>query len=137
MDPKLANFENPALRGMHPSPLDQLTLRLSPASSRHSNSPHISLEAKDQKIHSTIDQSNSEQSEDEDIDVVKSAFQPIKTINLVQEVQHPDSTVQDVKEPIRCELKAPSSRKSLSVSPKSPATKIHTGSAQKAVWRPY
>ncbi|GLV34613.1 runt [Carabus blaptoides fortunei] len=145
MDPtKLAAFENPALRGLPASPLDQLTLRLSPASSRHSSSPQVNMtcpeETKDQRIHSTIDHSNSEQSEDEDIDVVKSAFQPIKPSTLLaQEVQHPDSTVQDKEPVIRCELKAPPAMMKKSLK-SSATTKLHSSpaiSTHKAVWRPY
>lgn len=134
------------IRNVPPSPIEQLSLRLSPASSRHSSSPHTNAtsDGREQRIHSTLDQSNSEHSDDEDIDVVKSAFQPIKSTSTVPEVQHPDSTVQD-KEPFitKCELKAPTIKKSLtSISPaKSPtSTKLHTAptiSTQKAVWRPY
>lgn len=121
------------------NPLDQLSLRISPMSN-NSRSPT----AQETKIHSTVDQSTSENSDDEDIDVVKSAFAPIKQASLLlQEIQHPDSTVQD-KELKRNELKAPSSR-SISVrnltAPKSPNTKlIHSAptiSATKTVWRPY
>lgn len=139
-------FDNPSIRSIPPSPMEQLSLHLSPASSRHSSSPQMisgSMDTRDQRIHSTLDHSNSEQSEDEDIDVVKSAFQPIKSISTIPEVQHPDSTVQD-KEIIvtKCELKAPTIKKSLSLlSSKSPtSTRLHnstTISAQKAVWRPY
>lgn len=134
-------YDNATLRSIPPSPMEQLSLRLSPASSRHSSSPQVNIgtESREQRIHSTLDQSNSEHSEDEDIDVVKSAFQPIKPSSTLPEVQHPDSTVQD-KEPIitKCELKAPTIKKSLS-SPKSPSsTKLHNSSStQKAVWRPY
>lgn len=99
-----------------PNPMEQLSLRLSPASTD-----------KEQTIHST----NSENSDDEDIDVVKSAFVPIKPASvMLQEVQvHPDSTVE---EPVKtkCELKAPTSRKT-----SSPPTKL--GGGNKTVWRPY
>nr|CAH7745237.1 unnamed protein product [Callosobruchus chinensis] len=113
--------------------------RISPVSSI---SPQLSTSAQETRIHSTVDQSSSasEHSDDEDIDVVKSAFVPIKPANvLLQEVQHPDSTVQD-KEPsvkTKCELKAPSSRSIRNLTT-SPSTKLHTtGSATKSVWRPY
>lgn len=94
------------------------------------------------KIHSTVDQSNSEDSDDEDIDVVKSAFQPIKPASaILQEIQHPDSTVQDKEPTPKCDLKAVSSRKTvLHSSPKSPSTRLHTSpqiNATKSVWRPY
>ncbi|RZC40671.1 Runt domain containing protein [Asbolus verrucosus] len=116
-------------------PLEQLNLRISPVS--NSQSPT----AQETKIHSTVDQSTSENSDDEDIDVVKSAFVPIKPASLVlQEIQHPDSTVQD-KELKKNELKAPSSRNIKAMTEqKSPSTKIHSPpaiSVAKSVWRPY
>lgn len=99
--------------------MDQLSLRLSPSSTD-----------KEQTIHST----NSENSDDEDIDVVKSAFVPIKPASvMLQEVQqHPDSTVEEPVK-VKCELKAPSSRKSTSPS----ATRLNNSNSNKAVWRPY
>lgn len=129
-----------------PNPLEQLSVRVSPVCNSQGNSPQpqLPLNAQETRIHSTVDQSSaSEHSDDEDIDVVKSAFVPIKPANvLLQEIQHPDSTVQD-KEPrkVKCELKAPSSRtiKNLSLSPES-NTKIRSSpipSANKSVWRPY
>lgn len=132
------------LRTLPPSPLEQLSIKLSPTSTRTA-SPQISSLRRNHespKIHSTVDQSNSENSDDEDIDVVKSAFQPIKPASvLLQEVQHPDSTVQDKEPTKKCELKAPSLKKSAGLSPKSPsATRIHTSpqiNATKSVWRPY
>lgn len=96
----------------------------------------------DTRIHSTVDQSNSELSEDEDIDVVRSAFVPIKPANvLLQEVQHPDSTVQD-KELPRSELKAPSSKsiRQIIESKSTNNTKLQTSPTinnKKNVWRPY
>ncbi|CAH1996581.1 unnamed protein product [Acanthoscelides obtectus] len=126
-----------ALRPMVSTSSEQ---RLSPIS--NSDSPQLSSSAQETRIHSTVDQSSSasEHSDDEDIDVVKSAFVPIKPANvLLQEFQHPDSTVQD-KEPSvksKCELKAPSSRSIRNVTT-SPNTKLHTsGSTTKSVWRPY
>ncbi|KAL3274642.1 hypothetical protein HHI36_016022 [Cryptolaemus montrouzieri] len=139
--PKLP-FDPFQLRPIPPSPMEQLSLRLSPMSSSLSISPQPSTVAQETKIHSTVDQSNSESSDEEDIDVVKSAFVPIKPANiLLQEIQHPDSTVQDKEPSRRNELKAPSS-KSLKqiVSPKSPNTKIQTSptiNVTKSVWRPY
>ncbi|XP_017771016.1 PREDICTED: segmentation protein Runt [Nicrophorus vespilloides] len=102
-------------------PMEQLSLRLSsPVSNTQSISPN--------RLNSTLDQSTSEQSEDEDIDVVKSAFQPIKPASIVlQEIQHPDSTVKE--EPLdKMELKAPSSRKLTTLSNSKPPSKV---------WRPY
>lgn len=134
------------LRPPLPNPLEQLSVRVSPVCNSQGNSPQpqLPLNAQETRIHSTVDQSSaSEHSDDEDIDVVRSAFIPIKPANvLLQEIQHPDSTVQD-KEPrkVKCELKAPSSRtiKNLSLSPES-NTKIRSSpipSANKSVWRPY
>ncbi|KAJ8984349.1 hypothetical protein NQ317_012570 [Molorchus minor] len=109
-----------------------------------SSSPQNPL-AQETRIHSTVDQSSaSEQSDDEDIDVVKSAFVPIKPASvLLQEVQHPDSTVQD-KDTVKTksDLKAPSLRtiKNQPVSPSLSNTKItHSSpiSTSKSVWRPY
>lgn len=120
-------------------PMEQLSLRLSPVSNTQSLSPQQNL-THDSRINSTVDQSNSENEEEEEdeIDVVKSAFHPIKAASLLlQEIQHPDSTVKE--EPIKkCELKAPSSKKITTISSqKSPGTKIHTTSTTKNVWRPY
>lgn len=121
------------LRPPLPNPLEQLSLTVSPVCNSEGS-----------RIHSTVDQSSaSDNSDDEDIDVVRSAFIPIKPANvLLQEFQHPDSTVQD-NEPgkVKCDLKAPSSRtiKNLSLSPEA-NTKIQTSpvpSATKSVWRPY
>lgn len=121
------------------STMEQLSLRLSPISNTQSLSPQQNL-THDSRINSTVDQSNSENEieEDEDeIDVVKSAFHPIKAASLLlQEIQHPDSTVKE--EPIKkCELKAISSKKITIVNQKSPGTKLHTTTTTKNVWRPY
>ncbi|KAK5641391.1 hypothetical protein RI129_009938 [Pyrocoelia pectoralis] len=142
--PKVPPFENFHIRTLPPSPLEQLSIKLSPTSTNRTVSPQMNRIKNIQgspKIHSTIDHnSNSENSDDEDIDVVKSAFQPIKPANiLLQEIQHPDSTVQDKEPTKKCELKSPTSRKPLS--PKSPSTtNIHTPpqiNVTKNVWRPY
>ncbi|KAF5270175.1 hypothetical protein FQR65_LT05655 [Abscondita terminalis] len=141
--PNVPSFQH--IRTLPPSPLEQLSIKLSPTSTNRTVSPQINRIRNIQdspKIHSTMDQSNSDNSDEEDIDVVKSAFQPIKSASvLLQEIQHPDSTVED-KEPSRkCELKSPSSRKNSSLSPKSPnTTKLRTSpqiNATKSVWRPY
>lgn len=132
------------LRPAMPNPLDQLSLRVSPICNSQGSSPQPQslLNAQETRIHSTMDQSSaSEHSDDEDIDVVKSAFMPIKPANvLLQEIQQPDSTVQEPTK-VKCELKAPSSRtiKSLAVSPET-NTKIRgssIASTNKSVWRPY
>lgn len=97
----------------------------------------------DPRIHSTVEQSD--QSDDEDIDVVKSAFVPIKPASvLLKEIQqqHPDSTVQDKdtikqQEHNKCDLKAPSSKSIKNMC--SPNTKLHSPQTNntKSVWRPY
>lgn len=139
----------------HPSKLTPSTpshvnsSRLSPASSPpSSSSPQSSMHSVKMSI--TIDvqstHDESEDSDDEQIDVVKSAFVPIlrpspKHTHSV--VGIPDSTVHEpIVERTRCELKAPSSRKPLHetapTGPRSPETKIKSPiSAQKTVWRPY
>ncbi|KAJ8934622.1 hypothetical protein NQ314_013256 [Rhamnusium bicolor] len=141
---KMPSFEV-NLRPVLPNPMEQLSMRLSPVSNSQSVSPQLSVNAQETMIHSTVDQSSaSEQSDDEDIDVVRSAFAPIKPASvLLQEIQHPDSTVQD-REPakVKSELKAPSSRtiRNTISSSRSPTTKIHsppTINTTKTVWRPY
>ena len=125
-------LNEPSLLRPSLGPMDQLSLRISPVS--NSQSPT----AQETKIHSTVDQSTSENSDDEDIDVVKSAFVPIKPGTLIlQEVQHPDSTVQD-KELKKSELKAPSA-KSIKSLVEEKSTKIHGQdiTAAKSVRRPY
>ncbi|XP_044759304.1 segmentation protein Runt [Coccinella septempunctata] len=133
------NLEPLQFRSVPPSPMEQLSLRLSPMSSTLSVSPQPSNVQQETRIHSTVDQSTSEPSDDEDIDVVKSAFVPIKPANvMLQEIQHPDSTVQD-KELPRNELKAPSSRTVRQlIEAKSPtSTKLQSSPTIKNVWRPY
>lgn len=132
---------------LHPtttSTIPSTDSRLSPASSRPSSSspPSQNNINSSIEINSTMDHS-SDDSDDEQIDVVKSAFEPVTKIEIA------DSTVQDkpiIVEQIpirqRCELKAPSSRKPVHetapTGPKSPETKIKTVKpAQKSVWRPY
>lgn len=109
--------------------------RISPTVTNQKTSS-LSQSPQEKKVHSTMDTDRS--SDDEDIDVVKSAFVPIKPANLLlQEAQHPDSTVQD-KESVKlesitnCQLKhtrplteqSPNRTKILRASPKN-------------VWRPY
>ncbi|CAG9767089.1 unnamed protein product [Ceutorhynchus assimilis] len=109
------------------SPMDQLSMTMS-----------------QQPVHSTVDQSSTDQSDEEDIDVVKSAFVPIKPASLLlQESQDPDSTVQD-KEPlvkVKSELKAPSAKslKILSTDDSPNRTRILSPPVNntKSVWRPY
>lgn len=137
-----------------PSSENLSSSRLSPASSRpSSSSPPSSAHSISIKMNSSIEiGSNHEQSEDdsddEQIDVVKSAFVPILRPTISNPIVNiPDSTVQDKPiEPARqrCELKAPSSRKPVHqsavavVGPRSPETKLKSpGNTHKSVWRPY
>lgn len=126
------------------------TSRLSPTSSRpSSSSPPSSAHSDPIKMHISIDMNESEDSDDEQIDVVKSAFVPILRPNpAVQSIVGvADSTTVtdqvDASIPrVRCDLKAPSSRKPVHetapTGPRSPETKIKSPiSAQKTVWRPY
>lgn len=137
--------------------------RLSPASSRNSSSPN-NHSTPNHKINSSIElnsthehssHSSSDDSDDEQIDVVKSAFVPILRPSLTATItttNTPDSTVKensplrDVPMKIKCELKAPSSKKlllheraNLEIS-RSPDTKLKSPTIlqqNKTVWRPY
>jgi hypothetical protein len=139
--------------------------RLSPASSRNSTSspPSNSQLTPNHKINSSIElnstndhssHSSSEDSEDEHIDVVKSAFVPILRPTITATItttNTPDSTVKEqsplreIPIKIKCELKAPSSKKLLLhekalEGPRSPDTKIKSPTItqqHKTVWRPY
>lgn len=144
--------------------------RLSPASSRNSTSspPSNSQSTPNHKINSSIElnstndhsshHSSSEDSDDEQIDVVKSAFVPILRPTITATITTtttPDSTVKEhsplreIPIKIKCELKAPSSRKlnlHEKTSPEgfrtSPDTKLLKSPTaitqqQKTVWRPY
>lgn len=125
---------------------DQLSSsRLSPISSQRSSSSRPSSVHSDPnssiKLNNSIE---SEESDDEQIDVVESTFVPILRPNLTAGLA--DSTVSD-RDPYpilraRCELKAPSALKptheKASIGSQSPETKIKSPiSTQKAVWRPY
>lgn len=124
------------------------TSRLSPTSSRpSSSSPPSSAHSDPIKINISMEINESEESDDEQIDVVKSAFVPILRPMAQSIVGVADSTtvndqVDATNQKARCELKAPSSRKSMHetapTGPRSPETKIKSPiSAQKTVWRPY
>lgn len=134
--------------------LPSTELRLSPVSSRPSSSSppsttsiNIKINNVSMEINSSHDQS-SEDSDDEQIDVVKSAFIPILRPNIIPaQIEMADSTVQDkpivrMTTPVprqRCELKAPSSKKPSHDIGTSTETKLKapTISQQKTVWRPY
>ena len=121
--------------------------RLSPASSRNSTSSPPSSTPQ-QKINNSIElnstnEHSSDESDEEQIDVVKSAFVPI----LRPPVAHIEITVkaENVEPKTRCELKAPSSKKlntheTAPTGPKSPDTKLKSPvikQERKTVWRPY
>lgn len=138
-----SDFQKSSLGNIHPksvSPTEQLSLRLSPLSTTQSLSPQQNLIIHDSKINSTIDQSNSDAEDDFEIDVVKSAFHPIKASSLLkQEIQDPDSTITDDSSQTtrtRNEFKAASTKKLSVISQRSPDTKIQT-TTTKNVWRPY
>lgn len=161
-----------SLRPSHPITPTQLpeqqqinNARLSPASSRNSSSPPNNQSTPNHNINSSIElnsthehssHSSSEDSDDEQIDVVKSAFVPILRPSLTATItttNTPDSTVKEqspsreIPQKIKCELKAPSSKKLLlherqtqdgSHSPNTKITKSPTITQQhKTVWRPY
>lgn len=128
------------------------TSRLSPASSRPSSSSPPSSQHSITitiKHNESVDVAESDDSDDEQIDVVKSAFVPILRPNPSAHsiVGIADSTtINDQMDSsptrTRCDLKAPSSRKPVHetapVGPRSPETKIKSPiSTQKTVWRPY
>lgn len=160
-----------SLRPSHPIVPAQLaeqqqinSARLSPASSRNSSSPPSNSQlTPNHKINSSIElnstndhssHSSSDDSDDEQIDVVKSAFVPILRPTLTATITTttiPDSTVKEqspsreIPQKIKCELKAPSSKKlqlhekATHDSPGSPDTKLKATITQqcKTVWRPY
>lgn len=139
---------------MPPMNVDHMNMsRLSPASSRpSSSSPPSSAHSISVKMNTSIDVQSThdtDDSDDEQIDVVKSAFVPILRPNPNNTQQSivgiADSTVHEpiqAAERPKCDLKAPSSRKPgheiARVCPQSPETKIKSPiMAQKPVWRPY
>ncbi|XP_058444706.1 segmentation protein Runt-like [Malaya genurostris] len=144
--------------------------RLSPASSRNSNSsPPASINqsyssklvSPPLELNSTNEHSSSaDESDDEHIDVVKSAFVPIlrplptssadsdALMNGPLKSETPDSTTTTSSPKTRCDLKAPSSKKPQlhEIAPSEPAspesTKLSSPNiilkqSAKSVWRPY
>lgn len=111
--------------------------RLSPTASNQKTSS-LSQSPQEKKVHSTMDTDRSSD-DDEDIDVVKSAFVPIKPASLLlqEAAQHPDSTVQD-KDSVKFEsFRNLQSKNTRPVTEHSPnRTKILRASP-KNVWRPY
>ncbi|XP_034834515.1 segmentation protein Runt-like [Maniola hyperantus] len=131
------------------SSMDTSSARLSPTSSRQSGSPRSIVNASPRskadsksEVNSTHEATISDESDEEPIEVVKSAFHPTRPANVelqeMKQVQAADSTVSD-RPRMRNDLKAHSQRTTrvLSTSPKS--TKITNGSisTHKSVWRPY
>lgn len=120
------------------SSIDASSVRLSPSSSRHSVSPERSKS----DVNSTHDATISDESDEEPIEVVKSAFHPTKPASVelqeMKRVQAADSTVSD-RPRQRNELKSPAIRTSrvLSTSPQSTKISNSALSTHKAVWRPY
>lgn len=170
---RTANGIRPVPTSTTPSlPSNEHMSRLSPASSRNSSSsppptgtptsshlaPHhrhlLGKINNSVELNSTNEQSSDQDSDEEHIDVVKSAFVPIlrpqlstitTTAKLEMVVDSPLSSTGTNGSPSpqrqKCELKAPSSKKLVhETAPRantSLTTKIKTESTQKQVWRPY
>ncbi|CAD0202525.1 unnamed protein product [Chrysodeixis includens] len=150
----LKNGINPyeALRHLQSnvSSMDTSSARLSPTSSRQSGSPRSVTNASPDRskadskseVNSMHDATISDESDDETIEVVKSAFHPTRPANVelqeMKRVQAADSTVSD-RPKARNELKAPSQRTTRMLSSSPTSTKISNGSlaTHKSVWRPY
>ncbi|XP_047992421.1 segmentation protein Runt-like [Leguminivora glycinivorella] len=130
------------------SSLDNSSARLSPTSSRQSGSPRSIINASpdrskaDSKSEVKSEATISDESDEEPIEVVKSAFHPTRPANVelqeMKQVQAADSTVSD-RPRMRNELKAPTQRTTRIVSTSPTSTKISNGtiSTHKSVWRPY
>lgn len=150
----LKNGMNPydALRHLqnNVSPMETSSARLSPSSSRQSGSPRSMANASPDRskadskseVNSMHDATITDESDEEPIEVVKSAFHPTRPANVelqeMKRVQAADSTVAD-RPRIRNELKAPSQRTTRVLSTSPTSTKISNGtiSTHKSVWRPY
>lgn len=132
------------------SSMDTSSARLSPTSSRQSGSPRSIINASPERskadskseANSTHEATNSDESDEEPIEVVKSAFHPTRPANVelqeMKRVQAADSTVAD-RPRHRNELKALSQRTTRVLSTSPTSTKIAHGTipTQKSVWRPY
>ncbi|XP_047535508.1 segmentation protein Runt [Vanessa atalanta] len=149
----LKNGINPydALRHLQSnvSSMDTSSARLSPTSSRQSGSPRSIVNASPRskadsksEVNSTHEATISDESDEEQIEVVKSAFHPTRPANVelqeMKQVQAADSTVSD-RPRMRNELKATSQRTTRVLSTSPTSTKITNGSisTHKSVWRPY
>lgn len=132
------------------SSMDTSSARLSPTSSRQSGSPRSIINASPERskadskseANSAHEATISDESDEEPIEVVKSAFHPTRPANVelqeMKRVQAADSTVAD-RPRHRNELKAPSQRTTRVLSTSPTSTKIAHGAipTQKSVWRPY
>ncbi|XP_059052591.1 segmentation protein Runt-like [Achroia grisella] len=131
------------------SSMDTSSARLSPTSSRQSSprsmgnaSPDRSKADSKSEVNSVHDATISDESDEETIEVVKSAFHPTRPANVelqeMKRVQPADSTVSDQPR-VRNELKAPSQRTTRILSTSPTSTKIANGTigTHKSVWRPY
>ncbi|CAH0725655.1 unnamed protein product, partial [Brenthis ino] len=124
------------------SSMDTSSARLSPTSSRQSGSPRSMANASPRsntksEVNSTHEASD--ESDEEQIEVVKSAFHPTRPANVelqMKQVQAADSTVSD-RPRMRNELKAPSQRTRVLSSPTSTKITNSSISTHKSVWRPY
>lgn len=149
----MKNGVNPyeALRHLQSvSSMDTSSARLSPTSSRQSVSPRSLVNASPDRskadtkseANSMHDATISDESDEEPIEVVKSAFHPTRPANVelqeMKRVQAADSTVAD-RPRHRNELKAPSQRTTRVLSTSPTSTKISNGTmvTHKSVWRPY
>lgn len=124
------------------SSMDTSSARLSPTSSRQSGSPR-SINNTSPRSHTKSELNStheaSDESDEEPIEVVKSAFHPTRPANVelqMKQVQAADSTVAD-RPRMRNELKAPSQRTRILSSPTSTKITNSSISTQKSVWRPY
>ncbi|KOB68298.1 Runt [Operophtera brumata] len=132
------------------SPMDTSSARLSPTSSRQSGSPRSMLNASPERskadtkseANSMHDATITDESDEEPIEVVKSAFHPTRPANVelqeMKRVQAADSTVAD-RPRARNDLKASSHRSTRGLSTSPTSTKLTNGtiSTHKSVWRPY
>ncbi|XP_028894004.2 segmentation protein Runt isoform X2 [Zeugodacus cucurbitae] len=151
------NLHNTSIGSSHGSTEHISPVHISPASSRPSSSSppahahNTSTTSSHNKANTSLEQSLSDadpdiDSDDEQIDVVKSAFVPILRPPIVPRslpsaMEELEKASQQKSPRMRCELKAPSAMKTQTrqVSPDiTAATKLKAAvNATKTVWRPY
>ncbi|XP_018784754.1 PREDICTED: segmentation protein Runt isoform X2 [Bactrocera latifrons] len=155
------NLHNTSIGSSHGSTEHISPVHISPASSRPSSSSppahahNTSTASSNHKANTSLEQSLSDadpdvDSDDEQIDVVKSAFVPIlrppivarSLPSAVEELEKSQQKTQQQQPRMRCELKAPSAMKTQCQTRQSPiitaATKLKAAvNATKTVWRPY